>query len=177
MTEIPQIALRARQRYVDGEPVEAILLATKLSLKQFYHWLDGAPQPDGTALLPPIPRRHVFRKRSPTTAREREKLIARIMRAAERQVQAIEERCEAAGIEPTERDSEARALAVLARTMRELTELDEVNCRRKATDQSRPPNDEPIPRNIDELRESLLRKLEALVAEEEEEARLSSVSG
>ncbi len=52
MTEIPQAALRARQRYADGDPVDDIVVESNLAIKEFYHWLDGAPQPDGTALLP-----------------------------------------------------------------------------------------------------------------------------
>ena len=92
MTEIPQAALRARQRYADGDPVDDIVVESNLAIKEFYHWLDGAPQPDGTALLPPIPRRHKFKKRSPGGARERVKLIKRMMRAAGRQVKHIEDR-------------------------------------------------------------------------------------
>ena len=43
------------------KPVRAILAETKFSLVQLYHWLDGAPQVDGSALLlPPIPRRWII---------------------------------------------------------------------------------------------------------------------
>jgi hypothetical protein len=167
MTDIPQTALRARQMYVEREAVDDILIETKLCLKEFYLWLDGAPQLDGTTLLPPIQRRHVFKKRSPGSARERVKLIGRLMRAAERHVKDIEDRLEIAGIAPTERESDRRALAVLARTLRELTALDDLNRKRKKRGEADRKNDEPIPRDIDEIRRSLSRKLEALVAEQQ----------
>jgi len=165
MTEIPQAVLRARQRYTDGDPVQDILGETKLSLQRFYYWVDGAPQGDGSTLLPPIPRRHKFYKRSLGSARERVKLIGRMMRAAERQVKDIEERLEAEGVAPTERESDTRALAVVARTLRELTALDELNRTRRKRAEADRKNDESIPRNVDEIRRSLARKLEALIAE------------
>jgi hypothetical protein len=167
MTEIPQAALRARQRYIDGDPVQDLLDETKLSLQRFYYWADGAPQGDGSTLLPPIPRRHKFHKRSLGSARERVKLIGRMMRAAERLVKNIEDRLEVEGIPPTERESDTRGLAVVARIVRELTALDELNRTRRKRAEADRNNDESIPRNVDELRRSLALKLEALIAERE----------
>ena len=47
-------------------------------------------------------------------------LVARMWRTAERQVEEIEDRLQAAGLELAERESNARTLAVVARTLREL---------------------------------------------------------
>ena len=60
-----------------------------------------------------------------------------------------------------------RELAVLARVMRDLTALDESNRQKREAGRS---NDEPIPTDIDELRASLSRKLEGLVASQQGEA-------
>jgi len=89
MTEIPQAALRARQMYADGVPVQEIRAESGFSLERLYDWLNGAPQPDGRTLLPPIPRRRiVVRKEDP--AETRAALVARIMRASDLQIREFE---------------------------------------------------------------------------------------
>ena len=58
-------------------------------------------------------------------AGSRAALVARMWRTAERQVEEIEERLKSAGLEPAEREGNARTLATLARTLRELAAFDE----------------------------------------------------
>lgn len=160
--EIPPAALRARQNYIGGAQVRAILAEADYSLEQLYHWLDGAPQPDGTTLLPPIPRRRIIVRRAGRAA-TRLALVERLLRATEMQVHAIEQKLSGAGYEPN--DDDARATAVLARTMRELIAL--YTATGKPQNEPGKPNDDPMPRDVDELRRTLSRKLEALVAEQQ----------
>lgn len=47
MTPIPETALRARQKYIDGEAVKSILAETGFSLDRFYHWLDAFASSEG----------------------------------------------------------------------------------------------------------------------------------
>ena len=82
MTDIPEKAIRARQDYIDGKTVKAILADSDFCLDQLYHWLDGGRQTDGTTLLPPIPRRRIIKRKLGLTE-TRAILIARMMRASE----------------------------------------------------------------------------------------------
>ncbi len=52
-------------------------------------------------------------------------VVKRLWRTAERQVRDIEARLIAAGQEPADRESDARLMAVLVKTLAELTALDE----------------------------------------------------
>lgn len=92
-------------------------------------------------------------------------LLKRMWRAADAQVREIEKRLSRDGQAPLERERDARVLAVLAKTLRELTALDEAN----PAHQVASADDDTIPRDVDELRRSLAQKLEALVARDEAE--------
>ena len=163
MTEIPQAVLRARQMYAERKTVRAILAETGFNLDQLYRALDGLPQPNGDSLLPPIARRRItVRKTSRAATR-----VALVMRLAEPQIYGLEQRLEKAGYVPAEGERNSRATASLARTMRELAAIDERDASRKAPNKSGESNDEPTPLDIDELRRSLTRKLDALVAEQQ----------
>ena len=166
MTEIPQAGLRARQMYAERKTVRAILAETGLNLDQLYDWLDGATQPDGSTLLPPIPRRRTIVRRS-SRAATRMALVTRLMRAAESQMHGIEQQLEKAGYVPGQGEQTSRSIALLARTMRELSAIDECEASRKAPNKSGESNDEPVPLDIDELRRSLIRKMDAILAERE----------
>jgi hypothetical protein len=163
MTEIPENATRARQMYADGATVAAIKAETGLSHHQLYHWLEGAPQRAGGSLLPPLPKRRIV-KRTRISAGDRLSVVARIMRSAERHVAEIDRRI-STGNDKGEKD--ARALALLARTIRELTAVDAMNreleqpkmgAAANDDDDDRPPDD------IDEFRNELARRINALVA-------------
>ncbi|HVV63302.1 MAG TPA: hypothetical protein VHD14_16260 [Pseudolabrys sp.] len=156
MTDIPATALRAREMYFDHATVRAIRAETGLSLDRLYYWLDGAPQADGGTLLPPIPRRVVVVRRSSRPAR-RAALVARMMRATEMQVHEIEQRLGGAAA-PAGRERDARTLAVLAKTMRELIALD-VLTEDKNTDNA---DDDDAPFDIDELRRELARRVDQI---------------
>jgi hypothetical protein len=86
-------------------------------------------------------------------------------RTAERQVEEIEDRLAVAGLELAERESNARTLAVVAKTLRDLSAVDESEKSRKGKQQPSDDDsdDDAIPRDIDEFREELARRINALV--------------
>ena len=155
--------------YADGKTVRAILAATGFSLDQLYQALDGLPQPNGDSLLPPIARRRIIARKTSRAATRVAlvALVARLMRAAELQIYGLEQQLEKAGYVPAESERNSRVTATLARTMRELAAKDERDTSRKAPNKSGGSNDDIVPLDIDELRRSLTRKLDALVAEQQ----------
>ena len=100
------------------------LAEAEITLDTLYRCLEGK-FPDGSGVAPaPIPlRRAGVRVRHRLGSRAA--LIARMWRTAERQVEEIEDRLRAAGLELAERESNARTLAIVAKTLRELAAVDE----------------------------------------------------
>jgi hypothetical protein len=101
--------------------------------------------------------------------------MARLWRAAERQVAHIEARVEALGADcAADTEKDARALAVLARTLRELTALeDAARARRPAAGGTAAPAAPPASegegdgaafRDLDAFRSELARRLDGLRA-------------
>ena len=166
MIDIPESALRARDLYAAGATTREIMRATGFARAALYFWIDGGPKceagADSPRLLPPLGRRRRALRKPARQARA--ELVARMMRATERQVQEIEERIGSAN-DDTERD--ARALAVLARTLRELTALDALHRGSEQRQKTARSHDEPFPRDIGELRRSLADKLERIIARRE----------
>jgi hypothetical protein len=158
MTPIPENALRARSLYSEGKPTREILAETGLNLWALYYWLDGGPVTAGVPALPPIEKRN---RRAPKL--KRAELIERMLRAAERQVTGIELQLEGTRQEPGEAERNVRTLAVLAKTMQSLAALDAQH--KRAAPKPKAAKNESMPRSIDELRRSLARKLEAIIAE------------
>ena len=147
---------------------------TGLSSAGVYYWIDREMGPDGTFLFNPVPRRtahpvggqpaKVRSAKAPANASgkpDRRGLLKRLWRAAERQINEIEDRL-ARVADPSEAprpepEKDARALAVLARTLRELTALEaEARKRRKAKDQ------DGTVRDLDTFRRELARRLDRL---------------
>lgn len=156
MTEIPDAALRARQMYADGATLRDIAAATGLSRAALDRWFDG-----GDGQLPPLPRRRIGgRDDSAGKAGGRATLIRRIMRAAEMQVAQIGKRLAEDGVTLGERERQTRSLAVLAKTMRELTALEAAGA--EAQPAKTEANDDELPRDIDELRRELARRVEGI---------------
>jgi hypothetical protein len=145
--------------YIDGHPVSEIIAETRMSLGALYYWLDGGPD-DPALRLTPIPRRRDIKgQRRRMTEAARTSLVARLWQSAERQVRDIEGRLKQAAIEPAERERDARLLAVLVKTLRELNAIDDSKRGKGAADQQ---NDEP-PRDLDEFRRELARRMDAFV--------------
>jgi hypothetical protein len=158
MTDIPEAALRARQMYLERKPLAEIKREAGLNLHKLYFWLAGGPEENGERCLAPIPLQRVH-ARSQTA---RAALVARIMKAAERQVRDIEDRLVVSGNELDSRLRNARALAVLVKTLNDLSAGEGRAPRmKKAKDE----NDAPVPRDIGELRRELARRLQQLVGQ------------
>ncbi|MBV9955046.1 MAG: hypothetical protein JOZ70_07330 [Pseudolabrys sp.] len=100
-----------------------------------------------------------------TAARRRQILVKKILLSVGRQIGAIDKRIVGSEAKP---EQEARTLALLVRSIKELTAKDaqqaEAAGRRKAR---RAKNDEEAPRDVDELRRSVTQKLDQLIAERE----------
>jgi hypothetical protein len=164
-TPTPEQVALVRRRYQDGAPLKAIMAESGVkTLYAFYRCLQGK-YPDGTGVDPASiqlrkDRRAVAAAIPPTDSRAA--VVERMWRTAELQVGAIEERLEAAGIELVERESHARTVALVARTLRELKQYDKT----KAANEKKPADDiddDPVPRDIDEFRRELARRIRALV--------------
>lgn len=156
----PETVARARELYASGVPVSRILAETEFSLGTLYLWLDGGPLENGAPRLPQVPRRRqVLVKRRRALKTDRVSLAARLWRTAERQVRDIEQRLAANQQEPAERERDARVLAVLVRTLRDLAAFDSAALPISPASET----DDP-PRDLDEFRRELARRMDALVA-------------
>src|SRR4029077_2281472 len=128
---------------------------TGMSLGTLYLWLDGGPEND--ARLPPIQRRRVVmgKRRKPLTGRV--SLVNRLWRPAERQVCDIEDRLRLNQQQPEERERDARVLAIMVKTLRDLRAL-------RAADEEASPENDAGPDTLDDSRRSLARKIDGIVA-------------
>jgi hypothetical protein len=153
-----------RRLYADGVFVNAIVAQSGIkNLNIIYRCVAGL-YPDGSGVKPaPIPqRRQGVRVRHRMGSRAA--LVTRMWRTAERQVEEIEDRLAVAGLELAERESNARTLAVVAKTLRELAAVDEAETTRKGKKQPSDDDiDDDVPRDIDEFRRELARRINALV--------------
>ncbi|MGH6768791.1 MAG: hypothetical protein ACRECO_07200, partial [Xanthobacteraceae bacterium] len=143
----------ARERYADhSTTVEQIERETGMTSRTLYFFIDGAG-----GRFPPLPRRlRSRRKVQRAPAGDRKSFVTRLWRTAERQVRDIEDRLVGKRQQPDERERDTRMLAMLAKTLRELSALDETNT--GLTDD----NDDG-PRDIDEFRRDLARRIDAFV--------------
>jgi hypothetical protein len=154
----PDIVALARRLYAENVPVAAILAETKLSNGTLYDCLDGAVDPK----LPPLPRRRsILQRRARPPQVSRISLVNRLWSAAERQAYDIEQRLIAKRQAPDERERDARVLSVLVKTLRELAAFDEQHGEIKADANEA---DDDFPRDVDELRRELSRRLENMAA-------------
>ena len=158
----PETVALVRRRYAAGDVVGAIQAdAGNLSIGVFYNCLDGKYD-DGsgaTLPLPRVPRRcaglRIMRNPSRAQAAGGANLAQR--RSAGR---ADRKRLADSGMTTEDFKRDTRALAVVVRTLRELEAFD---VKRTKGNEQKPTNDEPLPRDIGELRRELARKLEDLV--------------
>jgi hypothetical protein len=166
MIEIPspeQVAL-ARRLYLGKIPVKAILAEAGIKLHTLYRCLSG-DFPDGSGIAPaPIALRRAG-VRICQRMGSRAALVTRMWKTAERQVEEIEKRLKAAGLELAERESNARTLATVAKTLRELSAFDEASKpgKSKKPTPDDDSDDDPVPRDINDFRRELARRIDALV--------------
>jgi transposase len=163
--------LGMRHDYAGGMPVEQIVAKYQTSKKTLYHWLDGGPK-SGPRHLPPLPRRGCGPRRRATvlTPDVRRRLVSQLWQTASRQVREIEDRLalRAGGEagETTEPERDARVLAVLAKTLRELVAIDQTQADAAHDDavpnEPSPDDDDAAPNDVDELRRELARRVDIL---------------
>lgn len=150
----------AREMYVEGFTVARILTQCNMSSGTLYYWLNGGPTKAGAPALPPIPRRRaVAGKRRRAPRGDAVPLHARLYRTAERQVRDIERRLARAGRPTGEREADARMLALLVKTLRDLAGLNLPGGEGMSAAQERPAAD------IEAMRAELARRLETLAAQ------------
>ena len=161
-TPTPEQVVLVRRRYLERATLKAIVAESGIKNPNIISRCLAGDFADGSGVSPaPIPRRRPARRRKGGRAA----LVARMWRTAERQVEEIEERLQAAGLELAERESNARTLAIVAKTLREFAAVDETERLRKGK-QSPPDHDiddDPVPRDIDEFRRELARRIDALI--------------
>jgi hypothetical protein len=87
-------------------------------------------------------------------------IVDKLWQSAERQVEDIHKRVTSAGLEPDERERDARMLSVLVKTLRDLAALDDTTM----VAGHDKPDDQSDARDIDEFRRELARRIDALVA-------------
>lgn len=104
-------------------------------------------------------RPRAARRAAPASA-NRASIVRRMWRAADAQVRAVEARLKQDEQAPDERERDARVLAVLSRTLRELTALDAAQAapQRNVSDDDR----DGAPFDLDELRRALESRLAGL---------------
>ena len=119
--------------------------------------------PKAPSMRKPASKKTVAAKPDPSAA-HRADVVRRLWLAADAQVRQLEARL-AETMAPDEREREARALAVLVKTLRDLNELDTPPRKRAAqgngaTDAADVNQDDP--RAIDDFRRELARRIEAI---------------
>jgi hypothetical protein len=157
----PDVVAFVRRLYAEGITVNEIVARSGIkNLNIIYRCVAGR-YPDGSGITPaPIPQRRPgvrVRHRGGSRAA----LVRRMWRTAERQVEEIEDRLSVAGLEIEEREGNARMFAIMARTLRDLQSMDEKTRNKESKKET---DDHAPPRNIDDLRRELARKLESFVA-------------
>jgi hypothetical protein len=110
------------------------------------------------------PRADVVANDDPASPQQRLALALRMQRVVERQMDAVERIVEKiVPADQAEAEHGARALASVARTLREIRAL-------TRPDDEAPPDatdDDPVPRDIDEFRDALARRIEAFIDAEQ----------
>jgi hypothetical protein len=159
-----EVAL-VRRLYSEGATIKQIAAESGITSRGVIRRCIAREYPDGVNERPaPLaPRRIVRSHRRPGS---RLGLLSRMWRTAERQVEEIEHRLDAAGLELGERESNARTLAIVAKMLRELAAVEDMQSKDKAKKEAADSDidDDPVPRNIDDFRRELARRISALVA-------------
>jgi hypothetical protein len=158
-------------------PVEATRERYKISEHFLYCCVDGTVT--GMEPLPPLPRRRVAStgaRRARRLRGDRKSVIRRVWRTAEAQVRDIEARLSCPSGKPEERERDGRLLSVLVKTLRELSGIDATG-RATSKQTETAAEDDAVPRDIEEFRRELARKMDAIVAGRADRASGGSATG
>jgi len=157
----PDVVALVRRLYAEGVTVNEIVAQSGVTKLNIIYRCVAGRYPDGSGIAPaPIPQRRQ-RVRVRHRSDSRAALVTRMWRTAERQVEEIEGRLAVAGLELAEREGNARMFAITARTLRDLQAVDE---KTRSKESKKEADDDAPPRNIDDLRRELAKKLESFVA-------------
>ncbi len=114
----------AREQYQAGRPRDEICAALGISASSLYAWLNGKKLSAAMRAAPVINRVDIAAARSNwPSPDERMRIVSRLWRIAVRQVAAAEKCLDPATGAPADAGSGARALATLARAIRELESM------------------------------------------------------
>jgi AcrR family transcriptional regulator len=119
---------RARRLYREGARVRDICAETGMSVGTLYHHLDGLSLP-GSAVQRLPRRRDIEGNLGPTPSRGRQKLAARLFRAAERQARKLEFSLSWDYQRKEDRALDLAALRELSRILRDLSVLEDASRR------------------------------------------------
>jgi hypothetical protein len=149
----PETITRVRARYLAGDPVRSILEDADITSSTLYHWIDGGPDEGEGPRLAPLPRRHQsLRARSAPRTASRLGLVKRLWRTAEWQVRDIEDRLRRNQQPAGERERDARMLAVIVKTVRELAAMRDKNEEDQEDDNA----------GLEDFRRELARRIDVL---------------
>lgn len=165
--------LRIREQYAAGVVVQQIESDNDVSKYAVYVCVAGGPlMSDGKREFDAIPfRRPASRQRWGANGKARRKLratlIGSLWLSAEAQLREIEARRDLDGVKSTERARDARIIAVVAKTLRDLGELDppvpkKNTVKRVKADSAQSEVNYDDPRQIDDFRRELARRIAAL---------------
>jgi len=150
-----------RAQYAADVVVAKIARDHDVTKETVYYFVDGGPH-DPEPQFPPLPRR-VIKPRATSLedpGPARRMFVKRLWQTAAKQVQDIQRRLDSLGVESSER--EVRALAVLVKTLRELAAFDEANAAAQTRTDS--DDDDYGPRDSNDFRRELARKMDAIVS-------------
>lgn len=159
----PEVGAYVRAKYLEGKSLAAIRAGARrpfgLNLRDddMYFWVDGAAGESGPTLQP-LPRREAPKA---MTVAARRALVGRLWGAAERQIEDIEALLRGKRLDTDKREHGARMLATLVKSLRELSAIDAAPAK---PDKRKARPDDDGPRNIEDFRRELIRKMDALVA-------------
>jgi len=151
----PERVVRAREDYVAGKNTGQIMAECGLSVGTFYKVLAGKGPAAGLPMI--VLRRDLGGARVARPERIRASLVDRLWRAADRQVREIEKRLRL-DQEADARERDARMLATMVKTLRELRALDAARTQQESSE------DDQGPDNLDDFRRDLARKIDAIIA-------------
>lgn len=153
----PEIVAAVRARYEAGVPLAAIRAEFGINNEPLYACLRAATGPDGESLPPVSLRRPNIRRgvRGPRRPLDRKAVVAQLWLTAARHIRDIDARLTRLRGEAPPADT--RALATLVRALRELARFEQDGAGAKQ-------NADGAPRDVEEFRRELVRKMDALVA-------------
>jgi hypothetical protein len=163
-TVAPETVALARRLALQGLTAAAIRKQAGVTAATLRACVSGKIDDGSGEALAPIALR---RKPGARRRSGRGTLVARLWRSAEQQVDDIEARLARVDQLPAEQEGNARALGALVKTLRELAAFDETQASRQPKKTKQPTasahDDDPVPRDIDEFRRELARKMEDFI--------------